>query len=343
MKTPLISVIVPVYNTEIYMLEKCFESILNQNNENFELVVIDDGSNSKTASFLDTYKEKFPCIKLIHNKNGGASVARNTGIQVSCGKFITFIDADDWIEPDYIDMLLREFDTDADIVMCTRVFEYKTKSIENHFFDEDITFCDSAKKTLILKSITSGVAGTWCKVYRKDFLERFALKYDPKLRRTQDIIFNLYAFKWARKIRYIDQCKYHYRMQNESVTKKYNPEADKILTLAAREFEIYVDRFYPDDSEIRQALYLKCLNILHEICKLKIFNGKYAIGKKERYCQMDMLCMEIPYKTAIESYTIKDYPSLLGKVRLVLLKKKAYNLLFYMYKLQGMIEQRRNY
>lgn len=344
MRTVEISIIVPVYNTDKAMLKECFDSIMKQKNRDFELIIVDDGSEKSIGDYLDEYAGKHSeNTRVLHIENSGASIARNTGIGNATGKYITFIDSDDWVDDDYIDALIGAFDDSTDIVMCTRTFEYKTSSVENHFFNGNRYFETSDKKELIAQSIISGVAGTWCKVYRKSFLDQKNLRYDPKLRRTQDIIFNLYAFQQAGKLYYLDRCIYHYRMQNDSVTKKYNPKADVILTLAANEFEVFVDKYYTDDKDIRLNLYRKSLNILHEICKLKLLNGKYDMSRKERYQQVEQLCSVPIYKTAIENYSLMLYPTVLGKIRLLLLKAKAYNLLWILYRAQAVIESRRNY
>ena len=163
-----VSIVVPVYNTGKEMLVRCFDSIINQTYKNIELIIVDDGSEQETADVCDKYcndHQEFN-IRVIHNKNGGASVARNTGIENSTGAYITFVDADDWVDSEYIEFLhTRIIEVDADIVMCTRVLEYRTYRKENHFFNTDIVFKNENKKELVRKSITTGVAGTWCKLY----------------------------------------------------------------------------------------------------------------------------------------------------------------------------------
>nr|MCR5478295.1 glycosyltransferase [Ruminococcus sp.] len=309
MTNALISVVVPVYNTDPHMLVKCFNSIIFQTYQSLELIIVDDGSNRETAFFLDSYKKKDSRIKVIHNKNGGASIARNTGIKIASGDYITFVDSDDWLEPDYIEYLLSRFSNDVDIVMCTRLFEYKNKTQENHFFEKNLLFSAKNKEALIKESIVSGVAGTWCKIYRRSFIEQNHLLYDPRLLRTQDIIFNLYAFNKAKLIKYVDVCKYHYRMQNDSVTKKFNPDADRILLVAAEEFVKYQKRFFGNNRIIQNCVYLKCLNILHEICKLKLMNSSLNVMNKNRFSRINNLCNKKVFREAIDKYSVSSYPT----------------------------------
>ena len=99
--TPLVSVIVPVYNVEEY-LQRCVESILNQNYKNLEILLINDGSSDQSGILCESLKSKNERIKVFHHANGGMSVARNTGLSQAKGEYISFVDSDDWIESDMI-------------------------------------------------------------------------------------------------------------------------------------------------------------------------------------------------------------------------------------------------
>lgn len=104
MKEDLISVVVPVYNVEKY-LDKCVLSILNQSYQNLEIILVDDGSPDNCGVICDKYRQQDKRIRVIHKKNGGLSDARNAGIEIATGKYITFVDSDDYIDEDYIEYL----------------------------------------------------------------------------------------------------------------------------------------------------------------------------------------------------------------------------------------------
>ena len=121
----LISIIVPVYNVEKY-LSKCLDSIINQTYKNLEIILIDDGSTDKSGEICDKYKNEDKRIIVIHQLNGGVSAARNTGIGVAKGRYILFIDSDDWIEKDYVSSLFTY--AGNDIIVCCgykRIFDDK--------------------------------------------------------------------------------------------------------------------------------------------------------------------------------------------------------------------------
>ena len=101
----LISVIVPIYNVESY-LEQCIKSIINQTYKNIEIILIDDGSTDKSPKICDKYKQKDSRIIVVHKQNTGVSATRNIGLELSKGKWIAFVDSDDWIEKEYLEELL---------------------------------------------------------------------------------------------------------------------------------------------------------------------------------------------------------------------------------------------
>lgn len=268
----LVSIVVPVYNIDKIVLGQCIDSILCQTYKNIEILIIDDGSKEDCSADCD----KYSCadvISVYHKENGGASTARNYGIEKAKGSFITFIDADDWIDFNYIQRMFEHFETDTDIVICDRTMEYPNKSEESYFFPTKQEFNDKeAKRELIMTTINIPVGGTWCKMYRKDFIEKQGLRYDINLRRTQDVIFNLYAFYHASRIVYIHEALYHYRMDNLSITKKYSDNANIVLTQAAYAFQVYGEYAYPNDEAVQKLVYYRNINIISEIMKLKYFN-----------------------------------------------------------------------
>ena len=117
---PLISVIVPIYNVEAY-LDKCISSIMTQTYTNLEILLVDDGSTDRSSEMCDAYACIDSRIKVIHKVNGGQSSARNVALEVCCGKYISFVDGDDWIEADMYSVLVEQLEKlDADLAICGR-------------------------------------------------------------------------------------------------------------------------------------------------------------------------------------------------------------------------------
>ena len=127
----LISVIVPIYNVEKY-LDRCVESIINQTYKNLEIILVDDGSPDNCTQMCDDYAKKDSRIRVVHKENGGLSDARNAGMEVATGEYVSFIDSDDYISLDFYETLFQTMiDNDSDIVECSVV-----KFYENGKFDE---------------------------------------------------------------------------------------------------------------------------------------------------------------------------------------------------------------
>ena len=108
---PLVSVIVPIYNVEKY-IQKCVDSIIGQTYSNLEIILVDDGSPDNCPAICDEYQRKDHRVKVIHKPNGGLSDARNAGLDAATGKYVTFIDSDDWFEKDTIQILMHDAETD---------------------------------------------------------------------------------------------------------------------------------------------------------------------------------------------------------------------------------------
>ena len=125
----LISIIVPVYNVQEY-LPKCLDSIINQTYKNLEIILVDDGSTDNSGKLCDEYAERDKRIKIIHQKNSGQANARNKGIKESKGKYIAFVDSDDWIDEDFIETLEKYISND-NIVCCGYKEIYDDKVVEN--------------------------------------------------------------------------------------------------------------------------------------------------------------------------------------------------------------------
>ena len=120
MQTPKISVIIPVYNVELY-LPKCIDSILCQTYTDFELLLIDDGSSDASGKICDMYKENDNRIRVCHKKNEGVSKARNLALNNALGEFVIFVDSDDWIEPNTFELVLNQLEN-FDIFFFTLIF-----------------------------------------------------------------------------------------------------------------------------------------------------------------------------------------------------------------------------
>ena len=214
MAEPLISVIVPVYKVEKY-LTKCVDSILNQTYRNLEVILVDDGSPDRCGAICDTYAEKDSRVQVIHKPNGGPSDARNAGLKVVKGDYVTFIDSDDWIAPDLYQKILAHVPFEMAIYGCTFVTENgeEIRTIKAAECSKMVEIGTSGEKIKELSN--SSLLGYACnKVYRTELVK--GMKYG-QVELREDLLFNLSAIKRTQEIFVSSQCGYFYRQRQDSL------------------------------------------------------------------------------------------------------------------------------
>lgn len=181
---PKISVIVPVYKAEKY-LERCVDSILAQTFADFELILVNDGSPDSSGAICDAYTAKDSRVKVIHKENGGVSAARNTGLDAAKGEFVAFVDSDDYVEPDYLRVLLWN---DCDLSLCGN---YKHLPDGVVITEHDLQLSACAVTTVLLESmLSSGKLYTvWGKAFRRSLLQQLKLRFREDICYSEDTIF----------------------------------------------------------------------------------------------------------------------------------------------------------
>lgn len=219
---PRISVILPVYNTKDY-LAKCLDSILGQTYTNLEIICIDDGSTDGSGRILDEYAERDGRIKAVHQKNGGESNARNRGLQMMTGRYVGFMDCDDWIEPAmYEELVSAALVTGADLIASTWYYDTEKESIKTinqRPVSQEVFGREELLNYLYKRDYYRGFAYMWNKLYRRE------LFYDPNkelMLFDEDLVLGgdvLYLAKLALRTRsafYIDKAFYHYIQRDAS-------------------------------------------------------------------------------------------------------------------------------
>lgn len=168
--TKLVSVIIPIYNVEKY-LDRCVQSVVKQTYKNLEIILVDDGSPDNCPELCDEWKKADSRIKVIHKKNGGLSDARNAGLDIATGEYIAFVDSDDYVHPQYIEILYYiAKKEDADVVSCE--FKKVSQDEETHECYEEIRKDDINIKEYT--EITDKVIGVvaWNKLYKRGLFEK---------------------------------------------------------------------------------------------------------------------------------------------------------------------------
>ena len=286
------SIIIPIYNCEKY-IEKCINSILVQKFNHYELLLIDDGSTDSSGMISDIYAKKNKQIKVFHKKNEGVSAARNVGIQKATGKYILFMDSDDYIEKDYLSycsMMMKKYRLDLlnvgfySIVECdNKIHRDKICAIEKMYENKE-----SIKKDLVYLWDKHMLYNIWNKVYLNSIIKKNNI-YFPLYDFGEDMDFNIEYMKYIQRFYNSKKCFYNYiKERKDSLTHKYRDNL----------FQIRIDEFYKfnqyfEENGISRNEYIEfssrryierfvgCIeNVFHS--KLSFFQ-KYKLIRKNIY------------------------------------------------------------
>lgn len=221
----MISVIIPVYNCEKF-INRCVESVLKQSYKEFELILVNDGSTDSSGEICEELKSHDDRIHVIHKVNGGVSSARNAGLNIAQGEYIAFIDADDWVDSNYLSALIKPmlFDNDLDIVIMPSVDEPLSAMLVLEKIESNYVEKKDAMLALFKQEI-DGIWAVWSKLYRKRlFLE---LRFNESLCYGEDLVINIDLFFKSIKIYYLPIQAYHYFHGNLESINQNSTNIDK--------------------------------------------------------------------------------------------------------------------
>lgn len=272
-----ISVIVPVYNVEKY-ISKSVSSILNQSYKDIEVILVDDGSTDRSGEICDEFAKKDERIVVIHKKNGGASDARNYGLDFATGECIGFVDADDYIDEDmYEKMMLVLKQYDADIVTCGNIVHDKDSSV-CMYCDNDKSLCFDkldAYKNLFQKKYIDISCCT--KLFRKSSIGKERYKVGIH---TEDLHFLYRIINQSKKIAYVGRPFYHIICrENSSSRVSYNSHIlDPLKTLSEIKAFIY-DNYSTLCKEVDNFYVIWYIDTYRALCR-NVYLKKYKIERR---------------------------------------------------------------
>lgn len=253
MSFPQISVIIPVYNVEQY-LNDCLESLLNQTFKECEFIFINDGSTDNSKLIIESFLEKYDRIILLNQENKGVSVARNEGIAIAKGKYIAFVDSDDWIEKDMYQKLFYTIELhQADIVLCNMFGYVKGKQYVSgyDFPQNEVLGLDFIQNDLWRHLIEKDDLYSSCnKLFKASIIKENKVQFPPGNALSEDNVFNLRYFNKIKKFIYIDYTGYHYREVPGSAMRSLLQKNyfENILKLYQVDFKLYLDHQFSNDE-----------------------------------------------------------------------------------------------
>lgn len=252
LRYPLVSVIVPVYNTKECYLFKCIKSLTLQDYINIEIILVDDGSNEITAELCDNLAFENDKIKVFHKTNGGVSSARNLGLEKAEGEYILFVDSDDWVDADYVSTLLNAIQNyNADMAIAKFYYEPTSAMSSIKEFSTQIF----NNNELVFNIVSSDQIGgfLWNKIFKAKLIKS---KLDTNLHYCEDLDFVLNYAKSVETAVFIDKQIYHYFKNEGSVTAfgNYNYKVLSIFTAYDKIIRLY--------SNNKKIISLLCANKL---------------------------------------------------------------------------------
>lgn len=281
---PLISVIVPIYNVEQYLC-RCVECLTAQTYKNLEIILVDDGSPDNCPQFCEAYAKKDSRIKVIHKKNGGLSDARNAGMTIATGEYISFIDSDDYVSNDFIETLYNTLlSENSDIVECSVVKFYEDGHFDEYKDDLNITSYNTEESLSKLIAENPFKQHVWNKLYKTDLVSGVPYAVG-KL--NEDEFWTYQIFGQAKKVTRFNKTMYYYFQRQSSIMgNTYNlRRLDALEGKADR--QKYIEKYFPGlAAQAKIDLFESCIFAYQSV--LKYMSGKdKKIAKKVIYSYKD--------------------------------------------------------
>ena len=269
---PKVSLIIPVYNVENY-IEKCLNSVVNQTLKDMEVIIVNDGSKDLSKQKIQKYLEKYPWIKYLEKENGGLSDARNYGMPYATGKYIAFLDSDDYVEKTmYEEMYNIAEKENADMVDCDFVWEYPNRK------RKDIGEIYKNKKEIIEKCRVVA----WNKIIKREILEKTKIKFPVGLR-YEDMEFFYKLVPYINKVSFIKKCFVHYVQRENSIANTQNVRTKEIFIILDNIISYYKEKgLYDEYRDELEYIYVKFL-----LCSSLKRISKIAEKKERKQAQKE--------------------------------------------------------
>lgn len=334
-----VSIIIPCYNVEKY-INNCLDSIINQTYTNIEIICINDGSTDSTGDIIKSYNDNR--IVYIEQKNSGVSKARNLGLSMANGEYITFVDGDDSIKVDMIEIFMQKMNYyDCDVVFCSYAKNYENALVENHIYGNEDRLIDGdnykklycrliglTKDQLQKPELADSLCTVWGKLYKKDCIKDYEFVDLKEIGTFEDGLFNINVFVKMQKAYYINSCMYYYRKENiSSITHLYK---NKLYFQWSILFDYIYNFLFSNGLENDECLLEAYQNrICLSIIGLGLNELNNPNGFIERLHNLKTILNSDRYKGAYKSLELKYFP-IHWKVFFIFAKKRMALFLYIM-------------
>ena len=325
MKNRLVSIIIPVYNSEKFLC-RCLDSILAQTYKNIEVLLIDDGSTDKSGKICDEYAKKDKRIITIHIKNGGVSHARNLAIEKSKGEYITFVDSDDYVDENYVKIMLDYIiKFDADISICGIAYQKRNKA-KNNSSKTNIKIIDKEEYALALYTNANILGFVWNKLYSSKIIKKNIIKFEENISMLEDELFNFKIIDNYNELKCVvlSNKLYYYVMNDLSAVHQFNIKSISIFD----SYEKIIDILKKNNINYNGIM----AQYIISAQKLKYLTNKSKINCTNKYISITTKCNEFKRKIKIKKiinnklkmkYIVALYFPFLYKINIYLRKSNS--------------------
>lgn len=324
----MVSIVVPIYNAEKTLI-RCVESLINQTYKNIEIILVNDGSTDHSAQICKELTEKYQFIKYVEKANGGASSARNMGIENSAGQYIMFIDSDDTVEPRWCESLRTNFDNEEiDLGICNYYCKFRDTSdiFHENAIQEKELFLSGTDLWKIFD--INLLHQPFDKMYKRSILEEYHIRFDTSLPIGEDLMFNIEYISKVRRIYLTSERFYcYYYGREDSLSNRFYDnyyEIHKSIYIKLR--EIYSEMIL-HNAEWRKQFYLHYYHMAMFALFYVFRNQK--IRNKDRILWIDTILQDDEFGRCLGEVEISN-----KKMERLLRKKKPYLFLLYHYEIR---------
>lgn len=315
---PVLSIVVPVYNAEAY-LPACIDSLLAQNMETPEIILVNDGSRDRSGAICDAYAEKHNTIRVIHKENEGQTATRKAGLRIATGTYVAFVDSDDWVEPDtFPPMVALAEQHRADLVASGFIRDYGDHCEDGAnacpsdiYTGERLEWLRENAIFYIPEMAEGIVPALWAKIFRRETLAEGILSRNDTIRFGEDSLCTNSALALARCV-VVDNAVtgYHYRIWGGSITQKYYAKyAEDLFTLYDELQKIRAD--LPGESAQASLSYNYANLFLGGV--LQELSPAHRVSLLAKYRGLKALAQDSRLKQAMQYVQADHFPSPLGK------------------------------
>lgn len=335
----LISVIVPVYNAEKFLF-RCVDSICNQTYTDLEIILINDGSPDDSPKMCDDMAKKDPRIKVIHKLNAGQGLARNDGLNIATGNYVTFVDSDDWIAPDHIENLyiaIKKYDADISLGNHIKVSSDGTLTSRMLLLNEGVYEKGTILTEIMLPLIGADVdahrdvlinSSVWLNMYKMDFILNNNIRFiSERFAVAEDFYFNLDCFHFATKVVYTKEKGYYYFQNSQSTCEKYNP---KRFERTLNYYDLVSQRInsYGLSDKIGFRMYRSFLMKIRVAIRHIVLSD---LSRKEKFKQIREILSNDRVQKVLQEYPIESYSFSMRLLMKQMRKKSVKNVYYLMY------------